>query len=160
MEINKLEPGSPNRFNVLITCEKDSRDYCELDEKSEAFILRKVLSAPFPGFYGFIPRTHHIDAEPLDVLILTSEPIKQGIVVQAKPIGLIRLRGKIPDDILVAVLSSEEAKDLLRLEREEIQKLKNFFEEFKGKEVEGIFGTEHALKSIEKAIELYRREFE
>lgn len=155
-----MEPGSPNRINVLITSEKGSRDFCEFDETSEAFILKKVLPDSFPGFYGFIPRTHHIDAEPLDVLVLTTEPLKQGIVVQAKPIGIIRLRGKIPDDILIAVLASDQTKDLLSLEKEEIEKIKNFLEVLKQKEVEDTFGASHAMKSVERAIELYKREFE
>jgi inorganic pyrophosphatase len=160
MEINKMEPGSPNKINVLITSEKGSRDYCDFDSVSESFVLKKVLANLFPAYYGFIPRTHHIDGEPLDVLVLTNESLRQGIVVQAKPIGLIRLRGKIPDDILVAVLSSEATEDLLSFEREDLDKLKNFLEELKEKEVENVFGAEHAKKSVEKAIELYRREFE
>ena len=160
MKINKMEQGSPNKKNVLITSEKGSRDFCEFNEDSDAFVLKKVLSNSFPAYYGFIPKTHHIDAEPLDVLVLTNEPLRQGIVVQARPIGLIRLRGKIPDDILIAVLLTEQPKDLLNLEREEIEKLKNFLEELKEKEVEDVFGTSHAMKSVEKAIELYRREFE
>jgi inorganic pyrophosphatase len=160
MEINKIEPGLPNKINILITSEKGSRDLCDFDSESEAFVLKKVLSNPFPAFYGFIPKTHHIDAEPLDVLLLTNEPIRQGIVVQARPIGLIRLRGKIPDDILVAVLPAEQPKDLLSLEREELEKLKSFLEELKEKEVENVFGLSHAMKSVEKAIELYKREFE
>jgi inorganic pyrophosphatase len=160
MEINKIEPGLPNKINILITSEKGSRDLCDFDSESEAFVLKKVLSDPFPGFYGFIPKTHHIDGEPLDVLLLTNEPIKQGIVVQARPIGLIRLRGKIPDDILIAVLVTEQTKDLLSLEREEIEKIKSFLEELKEKEVEEVFGASHAVKAVEHAIELYRREFE
>ncbi|MEM5778426.1 MAG: inorganic diphosphatase [Candidatus Aenigmatarchaeota archaeon] len=158
MEISKIEPGSQNQFNVLITCEKNSRDYCEYDEKSDAFILKKVLSQSFPGYYGFIPKTHHIDAEPLDVLILTEEPLKQGIVVKVKPIGLIRLRSKIPDDVLIATLN--ETKDLLSLEKETLERLKSFLEELKGKEIEEIFGIEKAKKAVERAIELYKREFE
>jgi inorganic pyrophosphatase len=160
MEINKVETSSPNKVNVLITSEKNSKDFCEYDEQSETFMLIKVLSNPFPAYYGFIPKTHHIDGEPLDVLVLTDELLRQGIIIQARPVGLIRLRGKIPDDILIAVLSSEATKDLLSLEREEIEKLKNFLEELKKKEVENVFGSEHAMRSVEKAIELYRREFE
>jgi len=155
-----MEPGSPNKVNVLVTSEKNSRDFCEYDEQSETFMLVKVLQEVFPAYYGFVPKTHHIDGEPLDVLVLTNEPLRQGIIIQARPIGLIRLRGNVPDDILIAVLVSEPTKDLLSLEREEIDKLKNFLEELKGKEVEDVFGVNHAMKSVEKAIELYRREFE
>lgn len=159
MDISKIDPGFPNKVNILITSEKGSKDYCVFDEKSEMFILKKVLSEPFPGFYGFVPRTHHVDGEPLDVLVLTSESFKQGIVIQARPIGLIRLRGNIPDDILITMLDTE-TRDLLSLNKEEIESLKNFLEEFKGKEVENVFGVEHARKAVERSIELYKREFE
>jgi inorganic pyrophosphatase len=164
MNISKIEPGLPNKVNILITSEKDSRDFCEYDEKSETFVLKKVLSDPFPGGYGFIPKTHHTDGEPLDVIILATEPVRQGIVVQARPIGLIRLRGKIPDDVLIAVLLTDKAfektQDLLSLNKEELDKLKNFLEELKEKEVEQVFGADHARKTVEHAIELYKREFE
>jgi inorganic pyrophosphatase len=164
MELNKLEPGEPNKVNVLITSEKDSRDFCEYDENSEAFILRKVLTDSFPYFYGFIPKTHHTDGEPLDVLVLTDEPIKQGVMIQARPIGLIRLRGKIQDDILIAILLTdkkfEKIQDLLSIDENEIERLKSFLAELKGKEFENIFGPVHARKAVEHSIELYKREFE
>ena len=164
MDVKKLEPGLSDKINVFITSEKGSRNYCEFDEKSETFILKKVLSQPFPGSYGFIPKTHHIDAEPLDAIVLTIEKIEQGIVVQVRPIGLIRLRGRIPDDILITVLINdkmlEKMQDLLTLNEEELDELKNFLEELKGKEFQEVFGASHAKKSFERAVELYKREFE
>jgi inorganic pyrophosphatase len=164
MEVEKLGAGSPDRVNVLITSEKDTRSYCELDVKSETFMLKKVLNKPFPGPYGFVPKTHHIDAEPLDVLVLTDVPLKQGMVIQVRPIGLIRLRGNIPDDVLIADLvgdkKSEKAQDLLSLNQEQLEELKNFLEDFKGMKIENIFGAAHAVKSFEKAVELYKRKFE
>jgi len=164
MEINKLEPSLPNKVNILVTSEKGSKEFCEFDEESETFTLKKVLSQPFPGVYGFIPRTHHTDAEPLDVLVLSSESVRQGIVVQARPIGLIRLRGKIPDDILIAVLLTdrvfEKTQDLLSINKEELERLKSFLEELKEKEVEDVLDVKHARKAVEISTELYRREFE
>ena len=58
MDISKLEPGYANKINVFIECLKDSKDFCEYDKKTEGFILKKVLKYPFPGCYGFVPRTH------------------------------------------------------------------------------------------------------
>jgi inorganic pyrophosphatase len=164
MDIRKLDPGTSERINIFITSEKDSRSYCELDQKSGTFMLKKVLKLPFPGFYGFIPRTHHIDAEPLDALVLSSEPISQGIVVQARPIGIIRLSGNSPDDVLIAVLINDKlfgkTQDLLTLNKEELDKLKNFLEELKGKAFQDMFDAPHSKRSFERAVELYRREFE
>ena len=105
----------------------------------------------------------HIDAEPLDVLVLTSEPLQQGIVLQARPIGIVRLKNKIIDDILIAVSLAdkrfEKLFDLTKLPKNTLEKIKQFLEEFKNMEVENIFDSEHAKRSVEHAIELYKREF-
>jgi len=97
-------------------------------------------------------------------MVLTDEPLKQGILIQARPIGFIRLRGKLPDDILVAVLLTdkkfEKTQDLSRLDENEIEKLKSFLEELKEKQFENMFGPVHARKVVEVSIELYKREFE
>ena len=164
MEINKLSPGSSDRINVVIMSEKGTKNYCEYDEKSETFMLKKVLHQPFPGFYGIIPQTHHVDAGPLDAIVLSNEHIDQGIVIQTRPIGLIRLSGNIPDYILITVLiddkTVEKTQDLLTLDEEELDKLKNFLEDLKGKKVQDIFGADRARKSFERAVELYKKEFE
>jgi len=163
MDILKLEPGDVNRINVFIECLKDSRDFCKYDKKTEGFVLKKVLKSSFPGCYGFVPKTHHIDAEPLDVIVLTSSPLQQGIVLQARPIGIVRLKNKIIDDILIAVSLAdkkfEKLFDLTKLQKNILAKIKNFLEEFKNMEVENIFDAEHAKRSVEHAIELYKKEF-
>lgn len=162
MDISKIEPGSRDVVNVFITCIKGSKDFYEYDDETDNFVLKKVLNASFPGVYGFIPRTHHIDAEPLDTLILISDQIQQGIVLPARPIGVIRLRSDVPDDILVAVPISDDAfknvNDVSKISN--LDEIKKFLEAFKGLKVEDVFGSEHAKRSIETAINLYKREFE
>jgi inorganic pyrophosphatase len=164
MDIRKLDTGTSEKINVFITSEKGSRSYCELDQKSGTFMLKKVTRLPFPGFYGYIPRTHHTDGEPLDVMVLTSEPISQGIVVQVRPIGVIRLKGSVPDDILIGVLINDKVygktQDLLTLNKEELDKLKNFLEELKGKTFQDTLDVAHSKRSFERASELFKREFE
>lgn len=164
MNISKVEPGDARIINVFIECTKGSKNFCEYDNKSGIFILKKVLNSPFPDCYGFVPRTHHIDAEPLDVLVLTNGPLEQGIVIQAKPIGIVRLKNKLIDDILIAVSlmdkEFEKVNDLLKLEDKTIREIEGFLEDFKNMKVENIFGVEHARRSVEHAIELYKREFE
>jgi inorganic pyrophosphatase len=163
MDTNKLEPGSSDKINVFITSEKGSKDYCEFDQRSGAFILRKILSRPFPGFYGFVPRTHNIDAEPLCAIVLTVEKLRQDMVIQARPIGLIRLKGAVPEDVLVTVLINDsfiKTQDLLTLDEEELEELKNFLEELKGERFQDVFGAEHAIRSFEHSVELYKKEFQ
>ncbi len=162
MDISKIEPGNKDVVNVFITCVKGSKDFYEYDKKTETFILKKVLDIPFPGAYGFIPKTHHIDAKVLDTLVLVSSQVQQGVVLPSRPIGIIRLKGNIPDDVLIAVSISdknfEQIDDISQIEN--LNNLKEFLEKFKESEVEYVFDAEHAKKSIEIAINLYKKEFE
>jgi len=164
MNISKMEPGDARRINVFIECIKGTKNFCKYDDKSGVFVLKKVLNSPFPGCYGFVPRTHHIDAEPLDVLVLTTDPLEEGIIIQAKPIGIVRLRNKLIDDILIAVSvmdkEFENVNDLLKFGDNKIKEIEGFLEDFKNMKVENVFGVEHARRSVEHAIELYKREFE
>jgi inorganic pyrophosphatase len=162
MDISKIEPGNKDMINVFIGCVKGSKDFYEYDEKSEAFVLRKVLENPFPGSYGHIPKTHHIDGKPLDVLVLINDQTQQGTVLPARPIGVIRLKGTIPDDVLIAVSISDKTFESLNniTELQNLEELKKFLENFKESVVEYVFEADHAKRSIETAINLYKKEFE
>ena len=63
-------------FDVLIEIPKGSRNKYEYD-----FILRKVRydrmifsSMMYPADYGFVPESLALDSDPLDVLVLVTEP--------------------------------------------------------------------------------------
>jgi len=162
MDTTKIEPGDGDVVNVFITCVKGSKDFYEYDKKTDNFILKRVLNISFPGVYGFISKTHHIDAEPLDTLVLTSDQIQQGIVLPARPIGIIRMKSNVPDDVLIAVpisdRSFEGVNDATKISN--LEEIKKFLEAFKGLKVEYVFDSEHAKKSVGVAINLYKKEFE
>ena len=161
MDISKIEPGDKYMINVFIESVKDSTNYYRYDDKLGLFTLKRILKVPFPGCYGFIPRTHHIDAKLMDVLLLTSGQIQKGTVVPAKPIGLMRLRAEIPDDVLIAIpLADKEfddIKDISSINKETLDKFKVFLEQFKELKVENIYDSEHAKRSVERAIEMYKK---
>lgn len=164
MDISKLEPGNKEKINVFLQSVKGSKDFYEYDEKSQIFILRKTLNVEFPGNYGIVPKTHHVDAEPLEVLVLTDRSLQQGTVVEVRPIGIIRLKGQIHDDILIGLAvedkKHENIKDLSQLQNALIKKLKDFLEEFKNLEIENTFDSEHAMRAVEHSIELYKKQFD
>ena len=70
MDISKQEPGTKDLVNVFIESEKGSKSYYKYNDGTGLFKLKKVLKLPFTGSFGFIPKTHHIDADPLDVIVL------------------------------------------------------------------------------------------
>ena len=161
MDISKIGPGNKDLVNVFVESVKDSKSYYRYDKKTGVFILKKILEVNFPGSYGFIPRTHHIDAKPLDTMIISSDPINKGTVVQGKPIGMIRLRSQIPDDVLVVVptvdMRFEKTKDLSTLDIDTQNNLKAFLEQFKELKIQNVFDSVRAKKAVGRSIELYRK---
>ena len=161
MDISKIGSGNKDLVNVFVESVKGSKSHYRYDRKTGVFVLKKILEIPFPGSYGFIPRTHHIDARPMDAMIISSDPINKGIVVQGKPIGMIRLRADIPDDVLVVVPAAdmvfEKTKDFSALDVDIQNSLKAFLELFKELKIEAVFDSERAKRAVARSIELYRK---
>jgi inorganic pyrophosphatase len=162
MNFSKITPGSPEIVNVFIECVKGSKDCYEYDQNTDNFILKGVLDISFPGAYGFVPKTHHTDSMPLDVLVLTTGQAKQGVVWPSRPIGIIRLKGQIPDDVLIAVPISDAKYDKISDigQIDDLGEIKAFLESFKKSKVEFVFDADHARKSVQASIKIYKKEFE
>ena len=97
-------------FDVLIEIPKGSRNKYEYD-----FELRKVRydrmifsSMMYPADYGFVPETLALDSDPLDVLVLVTEPTFPGCVMEVKPIGVFHMADeKGPDEKVICVPVSD-----------------------------------------------------
>src|SRR5215468_10862448 len=84
----------------------------EVDKPTGLLRLDRVLySAVFyPANYGFIPRTHADDGDPLDILVLMQEPVAPLTIVRARAIGGLAMRDdKGGDDKIVAVAVDDPA---------------------------------------------------
>ena len=81
-------------FLAVIEISKGSKNKYELDKESGSLILDRVLytSTHYPANYGFIPRTYSEDNDPLDVLVLCSEPIVPLALVRCYPIGVMMMQ--------------------------------------------------------------------
>jgi inorganic pyrophosphatase len=160
MNFSKATPGSPEVVNVFIECVKGLKDCYEYDQNTDNFILKGVLDISFPGAYGFVPKTHNTDSRPLDVLVLTTGDAKQGVIWPSRPIGLVRIKGQIQhDDVLIAVPISDPKYDKIRdiSQIGNLDEIKAFLESFKKSKVEFVFDANHARKSVEVSIKLYKR---
>ena len=93
-----LDPGPsvPDVIHVIVEIPKGSRNKYEYHKQTGAFKLDRVLNSPvhYPGDYGFIPQTYYEDGDPLDVLVVTNLPTFTGCIVEARPIGMFRMRDK------------------------------------------------------------------
>ena len=165
MEIMRLSPGEnpPDDVFVLVESSRESRNVYRYDYKIDALFLDKVLGRHVPVCYGSIVHTHHDDGAPLDAVVLTTENIIPGTIVQARPVGFIRLEHKsVLDDVVITVpLSDPEFEDIRDIEdvpKRDIKDITEFLELLKGFKAKGSFGMQHTKKLIMRAIERHKKD--
>lgn len=154
-------------FDVLIEIPKGSRNKYEYD-----FDLKKVRydrmifsSMMYPADYGFIPETLALDGDPLDVLVLVTEPTFPGCVMEVKPIGVFHMADeKGPDEKVICVPVSDPVwnrlNDLDDVNGHLIKEIEHFFRVYKDLEqkkvdVEGWGNLQEANKIIEDCLKRY-----
>jgi inorganic pyrophosphatase len=158
-----------NAFPVVIEIPKGSKNKYELDKETGLLRLDRVLysAVHYPADYGFIPRTYCDDGDPLDVLVLGQEPVYPLTLVDARAIGVMRMRDeKGIDDKVVAVSVHDPAfadfTDKDQLPGHVLREVRRFFEDYKVLEhkqviVEDLLGPGEALRIIREALDLYRK---
>jgi inorganic pyrophosphatase len=156
-------------FPAVIEIPKGSTNKYELDKESGLLRLDRVLysAVHYPADYGFIPRTYCDDGDPLDVLVLGQEPVYPLTIVEARAIGVVRMRDeKGVDDKIVAISVRDPAyadyRDKEQLPGHVLRMVRRFFEDYKVLEhkqvvVEDPLGPEVAIEIIYEALNLYRR---
>jgi inorganic pyrophosphatase len=156
-------------FPVIVEIPKGSTNKYELDKETGLLRLDRVLYSAvyYPADYGFIPRTYCDDGDPLDALVLGQEPVYPLTIVQARAVGVMRMRDeKGVDDKIVAVSvrdpSFEEYTDKAQLPPHVLRQVQRFFEDYKVLEhkqvvVEDMLGPDDALRIIREALDMYRQ---
>src|SRR5919106_1135498 len=156
-------------FPVVIEVPEGSKNKYELDKETGFLRLDRTLysAVHYPANYGFIPRTFCDDGDPLDALVLGQEPVHPLTIVEARAIGLMRMRDeKGIDDKIVAVSVHDPAfahfSDKAQIPTHTLREIRRFFEDYKVLEhkqviVEDLLGPDDAVQIIRDALELYRR---
>jgi len=103
-------PKPPDIVYAVIESPKGTENKYEYDVVKKAIVLDRVLysAVHFPGDYGFIPRTVDEDGDPLDILVLVTNPTFPGCILSTRPVGLLRmLDGDKQDDKILAVPTTD-----------------------------------------------------
>jgi inorganic pyrophosphatase len=81
-------------IRVIVEIPKGSRNKYEMDHETGRIRLDRTLfaSVHYPADYGFIDGTLGEDTDPLDALVLVSEPTFPGCEIEARPVGVFKMR--------------------------------------------------------------------
>ena len=154
---------------TVIEIPRGSHHKYEVDKPTGLLRLDRVLysAVHYPANYGFIPRTHADDGDPLDVLVLMQEAVVPMTIVRARAIGGLRMvDDKGGDDKIIAVCVDDPAyasyHALDELPPHVTRELDRFFRDYKileqkAVEVERFYPTAHALDVIAGARAAYDR---
>jgi inorganic pyrophosphatase len=168
-----ISPGEkvPAIVTALIEIPKGSKGKYEIDKPSGLIKLDRVLysSVHYPANYGFIPQTYADDKDPLDILVISQIELPPRCLVEAKVIGVMRMKDKDElDDKIIAVAHQDigvnHINSLEELPPHTTVEIKRFFQDYKilehrKIEVEEFFGKEKAYEIILKNIEDYKMNF-
>lgn len=130
--------SGPAQIGVIIETPRGSRNKLKYDPRKRIYKLSKVMpeGMVFPYDFGFVPQTRGEDGDPLDILVLTDEPLFTGCLVDCVLIGVIEAEQQIDgamkrNDRLIAValpsLLYSEVKDLADLNPTVEKQIEAFF---------------------------------
>ena len=154
-------------FDVLIEISKGSRNKYEYDFDLGRIRFVRLLysSMMYPTEYGFIPKTLALDGDALDVLVLCTEPIVPGCVMEVKAIGIFNMSDDKGQDEKVLCVPTDDPiwnklNDLSDVNEHTIKEIEHFFRVYKDLEnktvtVKGWGDAAEAYKILEECTTRY-----
>ena len=153
--------------DALIEIPLGSKNKYELDKATGRIRLDRVLYAAmiYPAEYGVIENTLAPDGDPLDILVICSDPTFPGCIVPARVLGYLDMEddGKLDYKLISVVDCDPRYDDVTQLEHLSpfvLKEIENFFSNYKI--LQGItvkVGRYHnkgeALKIIEECKKAY-----
>jgi inorganic pyrophosphatase len=138
-----------------------------------AFTFQRALQlgVAYPYDWGFVPSTRAEDGDPLDAMLLFDAPSWPGVIIPAKPIGIVRLmqreakgekagRKQRNDRVILRPAADRRYRNVHDLPKRVRQELEQFFvtaTELTRKKItiEGWEGPAAAVAAIERAAKHY-----
>jgi inorganic pyrophosphatase len=118
---------------VFVEIPAGSRNKYEFDNELGGIVLdRRLFTAmAYPADYGFVEGTLAEDGDPLDALVLVSDPTFPGCRIRVRPIGVFHMTDeKGPDEKVLCVPLGDPSFERVRDE------IEHFFQRYKDLEPE------------------------
>jgi inorganic pyrophosphatase len=159
---------NPLTLTVMVEIPKGSRNKYEYDMESGMIRFDRMLfsAVHYPSDYGFILNTLAGDGDPLDALVLVSEPTFPGCLIEVKPLGLFKMwdeKGRDEKILCVPVTDPywNRLNELSDVNPHLLLEIKHFFSIYKDLEdkkvgVEDWEDRERALQVIQESQERFQ----
>lgn len=165
--LHQIDPGTPDRINVIIEIPKGSKNKYEIDKKTGIIALDRVAhtSQDFPYDYGFVPKTLWDDGDALDVVVLTTYPLFPGVLVRVRPVALMHMVDSgDKDDKVIAVPCDDprwdDVIDLEDLNKHTLLEIEHFYSTYKQIQkkkvvIKDFKNKNGAIDAFKRAVKLY-----
>ena len=128
----------PTLLNMVIEVMAGSRAKYEYRSELEVFVLDRVIpsSVVFPVEYGFVPQTWAEDNDPLDIMVLSYEPLEVGCVVKVRVVGVLIVEDEKGEDAKVLSVPVNDARfdgyqNITDVHPHRLREIQEFFETYK-----------------------------
>ncbi|MEA2701453.1 MAG: inorganic pyrophosphatase [Candidatus Parcubacteria bacterium] len=165
--LHDIAPGTKDEMNVIVEIPRGSKNKYEIDKETGLIKLDRVnhTAQAYPFDYGFIPQTLWDDGDALDVVLLTTEPLALGILVNARPVGIMHMvDGGEADEKIIAVPAGDprwkEVRDIKDVNAHTLKEISHFFATYKQLqdkvvEVGDFEGKAAAEAAFDRACQMY-----
>ena len=152
--------SKPYTVDVFVEIPKGSRNKYEWSPETGRFVLDRMLfsAVHYPGDYGFCLNTFGGDGDPLDALVILSEPTFPGCTILGRVVGVFYMSDdKGRDTKILTVPDSdprwEFVKDIGDVPKHLLDEIEHFFSIYKDLErkkvtTEGFGDREQAWEEI------------
>jgi inorganic pyrophosphatase len=162
-----MSDNSNFTLDAIVEIPKGSRNKYEYDYERRLIRYDRMLfsSVHYPSDYGYFPETLALDGDPLDALVLVSEPTFPGCVIEVRPIALFKMYDeKGPDAKILCVPVSDPIWNymtrLSEVNPHLIKEIEHFFSIYKELEkkkvgIEGWEDENEAVAAIKRSQKRY-----
>jgi len=129
---------APDIINAIIEIPARTSMKYEYDEELDVIKLDRVLHSPmfYPVDYGFIPHTRAEDGDHLDVLVLISQPLIPGCVIEVRPVGILDMEDNAGIDWKVLAVPTKDSRfshitNIDQVNQHLKDEIRHFFDQYK-----------------------------
>ncbi|SDH08914.1 inorganic pyrophosphatase [Alteribacillus persepolensis] len=124
--------------DAVIEIPTGSQNKYEFDKEKGVFKLDRVLfsSMFYPAEYGYIDETLALDGDPLDILVLVTNPTFPGCVIESRVIGYLNMIDDGDEDQKLLAVPTEDPrfKDVYSINdipQHKLDEIAHFFKTYK-----------------------------